>query len=411
MSEAEKAKQNSEVYLKEVRLQNYKSIIDTTIDFKPGLNIIIGNNGSGKTNFLNYLYDVVHINWDRKSELAAEFILAKKSNLYRVVVSKSSVTEMAHAKTLDNIINNKKKPNVKVFKNNILKEELEIAGADFNFNIGNSTDYYIKLLQYGIPREQNIIEKPVKLSFSSTGIINSDINSEGKRSEFVESLISKTAFSIVFYEQEFDIHKVKTVIIGLNDFFNNLKEELKGFTTIENLRISPNFNIYYDEDKNQFDVHNLYLEYYVNNNWLPYLNLSDGNKRLFYLVSEVIAYHQIEIFYSLFDDKNSNRINPSHIILLEEPELGIHPHQLHKLMLFIKEQSREKQIILTTHSPQVLNILGSDELDRIIICSYDQQKGTQLRHLTEKETQKAQRYMQEDFLSDYWIHSDLEPVI
>jgi len=97
------------------------------------------------------------------------------------------------------------------------------------------------------------------------------------------------------------------------------------------------------------------------------------------------------------------------IILLEEPELGIHPHQLHQLMQFIKEQSREKQIILTTHSPQVLDVLEPDELDRVIICHYDSKKGTQLRHLTEKEINKAKKYMKDDFLSDYWRFSNLEP--
>ena len=98
------------------------------------------------------------------------------------------------------------------------------------------------------------------------------------------------------------------------------------------------------------------------------------------------------------------------IALLEEPELGIHPHQLHLLMQFIKEQSRHKQIIITTHSPQVLDTIGSDELDRIIICEYDGKNGTQLRHLTEKEISKAKKYMKEEaFLSDYWRFSDLEP--
>ena len=97
-------------------------------------------------------------------------------------------------------------------------------------------------------------------------------------------------------------------------------------------------------------------------------------------------------------------------ILLEEPELGIHPHQLHQLMQFIKEQSREKQIILTTHSPQVLDVLGPDELDRVIICHSDPKNGTQLSHLTEKEIAKAKKYMKEEaFLSDYWRFSDLEP--
>jgi predicted ATP-dependent endonuclease of OLD family len=98
------------------------------------------------------------------------------------------------------------------------------------------------------------------------------------------------------------------------------------------------------------------------------------------------------------------------IVLLEEPELGIHPHQLHQLMQFIKEQSKEKQIILTTHSPQVLDAIEPDELDRIIICHSEPKNGTQLNHLTDEQIKKAKKYMtSEAFLSDYWRFSDLEP--
>jgi predicted ATP-dependent endonuclease of OLD family len=77
-------------------------------------------------------------------------------------------------------------------------------------------------------------------------------------------------------------------------------------------------------------------------------------------------------------------------------------------MLFLKEQSRHKQIIITTHSPQVLDILNKDELGNIIIASYEKGEGTKLRHLDEKEIAKAQQYMEEDYLSDYWRFSDLE---
>ncbi|RYY06952.1 MAG: hypothetical protein EOP43_04700 [Sphingobacteriaceae bacterium] len=389
MSEAEKANQESDVFLQQARLKNYKSIIDAEIDFKPGLNIIIGNNGSGKTNFLNYLYDVVDMNWDKKSELSAEFVLVKKSQLYKVVVSKSSAIEINYAENIDYVISNQKKSNVKVFKNDILKEELKITGSDFNFNIGNSVDYYTKILQYGIPKEQSITEKPAKLTVSSTGIVNSDINLEINQPEFVESILNKIVFSTVPYKYKFDRSKIKIIIEELNEFFYDIAEELKIFTEINGLRISPNFNTYVNEHKDLYDVHNLYIEFFINNSWIPFSNLSDGNKRLFYIVSEVMAYNQLGLFSLLFN----NELQPKQIILLEEPELGIHPHQLHKLMLFIKEQSKEKQIILTTHSPQVLNILDADELDRIIICNYDKEKGTQLRHLTEKETQKAKLYM------------------
>ncbi|MEY4927547.1 MAG: hypothetical protein RI894_1983 [Bacteroidota bacterium] len=42
-------------YFKNVHLKGYKSIKDTQIEFLRGLNIIIGQNGSGKTNFFGIL--------------------------------------------------------------------------------------------------------------------------------------------------------------------------------------------------------------------------------------------------------------------------------------------------------------------------------------------------------------------
>ena len=101
---------------------------------------------------------------------------------------------------------------------------------------------------------------------------------------------------------------------------------------------------------------------------------------------------------------------PDKIILLEEPELGIHPHQLYKLLDLIREVSEKHQIILTTHSPQVLDMLRADELDRILICELkDPKKGTQFRRLTKKEQKEAHAYVSKvGFLSDYWLHSDLE---
>ena len=47
--------ENKQAYISHVHLKGYKSIRDMEIDLLPGLNIIIGPNGSGKTNFLEFL--------------------------------------------------------------------------------------------------------------------------------------------------------------------------------------------------------------------------------------------------------------------------------------------------------------------------------------------------------------------
>ena len=43
-------KHTNPTYISHVHLKGYKSIIDTEVELHPGLNIIIGPNGSGKTN-------------------------------------------------------------------------------------------------------------------------------------------------------------------------------------------------------------------------------------------------------------------------------------------------------------------------------------------------------------------------
>jgi predicted ATPase len=122
---------------------------------------------------------------------------------------------------------------------------------------------------------------------------------------------------------------------------------------------------------------------------MPWSNLSDGTKRIFYLLFEVA------------------RIK-SGIVLVDEPELGIHPHQFFQLMLFLKEEAQQKQIIMATHAPQTLDFISPEELNCIFVASYDKKLGTQIRPLTEEQKEKARQYMKEEFLRDYWLASDLE---
>ena len=97
------------------------------------------------------------------------------------------------------------------------------------------------------------------------------------------------------------------------------------------------------------------------------------------------------------------------ITFLEEPEVGVHPHQLHLLLNYLKEKSKQQQIILTTHSPQVLDILEASELNKIIIAEIDPENGTTLRHLNDAETNKAHAFLKDEgLLSDYWRFSDLQ---
>jgi len=187
-----------------------------------------------------------------------------------------------------------------------------------------------------------------------------------------------------------DLQKVPTKkqIDKVLRFDSSVKEALKEYSPISDIRFSPNFNIYSDDKVCVID--NIFLEFKIDGTWLPWSFLSDGTKRLFYLIHEVIT-------------------NSDSIMLIEEPELGVHPHQFHKILQLLKEESSKRQIIISTHSPQSLNILSKEELDNIILSNYDSSKGSIYKTLNSTQKKKASIYMSEvGFLSDYWLHSDLE---
>jgi len=69
-------------------------------------------------------------------------------------------------------------------------------------------------------------------------------------------------------------------------------------------------------------------------------------------------------------------ITPPAILLIEEPENGLHPARIREVMRVLREVSQRTQVLLATHSPLVINELTPDEVtlvtrtpDRGTICT------------------------------------------
>jgi len=406
MSKANGAIEKKDTFLQHVSLKNYKSIKDVEIDFKPGLNIIIGKNASGKTNFVNGLNLVLNYNnnklLDTESTISAWF----EEDKVEVQKGKKQYINKQGQKKSHGDFSAERPILLKVND-----EKVEVENNDDDFF--ESFLYYFDpvLINYGIFYENSspFISLPTSFIIVNNGEISSgfvDVLSNNK-TRFVSDYFNRFWEDIIISYWDDDSNSViaqdwKKIIHSFSDKWLKLINDLISlYTPIQALRLNPDFNIIKQDEGQKQTVTNFYLEFLIENSWLPFNLLSDGTKRLFYIVSEILSWRTINEPIAKVD---------LNVILLEEPELGIHPHQLHQLMQFIKEQSRKKQIILTTHSPQVLDVLGPDELDRVIICHSDPKNGTQLSHLTEKEINKAKKYMKEEaFLSDYWRFSDLEP--
>jgi len=56
------------------------------------------------------------------------------------------------------------------------------------------------------------------------------------------------------------------------------------------------------------------------------------------------------------------------VVIIEEPERNIHPHLISRVVEMMKEASKKKQIIVTTHSPEMVKHAG---LDNLLLISRD----------------------------------------
>ncbi len=112
---------------------------------------------------------------------------------------------------------------------------------------------------------------------------------------------------------------------------------------------------------------------------LTYGKLSAGTGRI------------IRILVSFFYDRNS-------LFLFEQPEDAIHPGLLRKLIDLLRGYDDKGQLIMTSHSSDLFDVLKPEEVRLVTMES----GATQVRALSEKELDSAKRYINEEgSLSDF----------
>ncbi|MFN7118228.1 MAG: AAA family ATPase [Saprospiraceae bacterium] len=372
-------------YISRVRLKGYKSIIDTEVTFKPGLNIIIGANGSGKTNFVEFLGTILKSQYlDKEYQASIAFYYAEQQGLYEIE------RRFFRDRRRKRIILGYKE---KYIFNKEIEFDTPISRSSNDLLVYDEwTALTPIIIPFSISKDFQNLHSLVKFSITEIIIID-DLNNDNIIGRIYNSQTEPTSTEGInkLLEEIFlpaiknnNRNKYENIYSLPHDFINIIKK----FTPIQDIKFSPNYKVNIEEGG--VEVQYLRFEFLVNGDWITWNDLSDGSKRIFYIITEVTF--------------------SNNVILLEEPELGIHPDQLRKLMSFLREQAEEKQIIITTHSPQVLNALAADELDRIIIARYEKEAGTKLYHLTEEEMAHARSYMETEglFLSDYWVYSGFE---
>ena len=396
---------NPETCIQEIYLKGYKSIKDLTVNLQPDLNIIIGGNGSGKTNFLEFL-DATFKNDYERLFTENEFNITIKGLI------DAPEGQFIVARTGKKNTNRRSKEEAYIIEEYLSDGEMNIHYLDDNKKMtwggtwggGSILKPSVRFLQFDNPLNLILTEKiNIVINFTN------EENEQNGHVYDINTYLSKSS-KHTFLNDLFHIdpsisrdkwHEYKNIGDAVQEATSNkmfdigyLIKSLNQFTPIKDFKIDwalTRRTIKKDENIEKSGtalIEGIDFQFFVNDEWLNWTQLSDGTKRLFYIIGSFV--------YS----------EPNQIYLLEEPEIGIYPHQLNLLMNFIKAQSRHTQILLTTHSPQVLNCLTEEELDRIIVARYEGKAGTKMYHLSDEEKRFASNYMKnEAFLSDYWMQS------
>jgi len=94
--------------------------------------------------------------------------------------------------------------------------------------------------------------------------------------------------------------------------------------------------------------------------------------------------------------------SPPRLIVIEEPELGLHPDVIPKIAELLVDASKRTQLIVTTHSRMLIDALG-DEPESVVVCEKHDGQTTMERLDGERMEQWLKKYS----LGDLWSKGEI----
>ncbi len=398
--------------IKKIKIENFKSFDNLEINLN-NFNVLIGANASGKSNFIHifeFLRDIVkhdlknaismqgdieylrNVNIGNSKNLSMEItgnyengrgIIGKKFEGGFYVIKMSEMIyrfsiEFYKAKSGFKIIEDKLSVKFKVLKiltlNNRKSKEEELGDGTF---ILVNEKRKIKS-KFDIPKGIKI-EKIEIFPFADF------IGKLPLKNLLLETPFFRIPFEVADIFQDVAVYnfdpklpKKAIPITGKNELEedgSNLAIALKNIIDDKNSRnrfsnlIKDVLSFVDSLDVEKFADRSLLVrlkEIYSKDKFLPASLISDGTLNITALILALY-----------FEEKS--------LVIIEEPERNIHPHLIYKVMEMMKEVSKRKQIIVTTHNPEILK---HTQLNDILFIARDKEGFSKISRPSESDQVK-----------------------
>ena len=308
--------------IEKVRIKNVKGIKDLELSFKKDnkildLIVLAGVNGSGKTTILEAIKDFfynkyLNFNGPEKSNVNLDIFFEDFEKKQIEEAEKSSIDNYEHK-----------------------LQDFFSALQSYNLYRKNSNDYYRNQIAKRFDIPPKIIYVPAENKFEEIQTYSTTLS---KEYEFINTINSNVIRDIPSYiatrrnylatiEEDLTMKEVTNKVVNeINGIFNilELDVKLKGFSKDE--KTMP---IFENSAGEEFDIN----------------DLSSGEKQLFLRTLSI----------KMLEPKNS-------IILIDEPELSLHPKWQQRIIEVYKKIGENNQIIVATHSPHILGSVSNENI-------------------------------------------------
>ena len=360
--------------LDSVTIKGFKSIKDATLNLRD-INILVGANGAGKSNFLCF-FDM--LSWMIKAVNLREYVgikggasdlLFNGSKITRVIESivkfttQSGQTEYAfnlqHAED-DSFVFSKEEYRYNSFSAD--DQSKTIKGYWQTLGIGHNE---AKITERATQDKTGKILKKMLLNCSIYQFHDTSDTSPLKQRAWLEENRFLRSDGVNLAAILYDLKNNEPSVY--QNIIETIRKVLPSFREFE-LELSYNkLSLAWRQKDNHDKIFSSHLT-------------SDGSLRFFALVT----------LLSMPESRSTD------IILLDEPELGLHPYAISVLAELIKVKAKTKQVIIATQSPLLMNEFQPED---IVVTEAEEGNVTTFKRLDKNELKS--------WLDDYCAMGDL----
>jgi predicted ATP-binding protein involved in virulence len=341
--------------MKSIRLENYRCFTDQSFGFKQGINLLVGDNASGKTTVLKALKSAMSSFFSGYSDEHTRFIGLHKSDFTETFSELSKINEKPITVSFDlsdimeqegnsnmTLLNKKSKTSVKGLKN--------ISQWAKTLMISTFVD--------------NVQKEPLPLfaSFSTK-----DIHSPRRINQSIfKKYLQKPSLGYYecIYGDGFFSYWITRLLV--------LTEGGKGVLEIDGVKraINKALGIEGCNVINTFSVRPLQGKVYyhlIDGREVDSENLSDGYTRLVHIVTD-LAFRCMLLNQGVY---GINAIEETRgTVLIDEIDLHLHPTLQSLVIKSLRKAFPNLQFIVTTHAPMVMSGIEIDDNNQIYHLKY-----------------------------------------